>query len=175
MSRDYYRDDDDIYPYEFVEDQDEINDLEIPDVRRKDDLDKIPDHDLKLSEIEEAKKFRNEERALRESLENGDISLGMYESIIRPKMRKAATRSGLGSVGLTYDDLGDLSEDAEFLASGDLKMPELKDRLKSTIANIGPDAAQKLADRLHEEEALSKDTHDRISRQVRIHRRRNKQ
>jgi hypothetical protein len=175
MSRDYYRDDDDIDQYEFVEDQDEINDLEIPDVRWKEDIDKIPDHDLKLSEIEEAKKFRNEERALRESLENGDISLGMYESIIRPRMRKAATRCGLESVGLTYDDLGDLSEDAELLATGDLKMPGLKDRLKDTITDIGPDAAEELANRMHEEERLSDDSHERIKRQIRLSRRNSRQ
>jgi len=174
MSRGYYGEEDDDQYVEFVDDQPEYDDLEIPDVRWKEDIEKIPDHDLKLKEIQEAEKFEAEEKALRDRVENGDMSLGMYESIIRPKMRKATTRCGLASVGLTYDDLGDLSEDAEFLATGDLKMTELKDRLKDTIEDIGPDAAEELADQMHEEERLSDDSYERIQRQIRLNRRSSK-
>lgn len=52
--------------------------------------------------------------------------------------------------------------------TGDLKMTELKDRLKKTIDNIGPDAAQELADRMRDEEKLSEDTYDSINRQIRM-------
>jgi len=176
MSRDYY--DDDVEQYELVEEQielveeeEEMDDLEIPDVRWKKDIEKIPDPDLKLKEIKEAEKFCIEKKALEDRLENGEISDGMFESIMRPKMRKAATRCGLASVGLTYDDLGDLSEDAEFLATGNLKMTALKDRLKDTIEDIGPDAAEELADQMHEEERLSDDSYERIQRQIRLNRR----
>ena len=49
-------------------------------------------------------------------------------------------------------------------------MTELKDRLKETIEDIGPDAAQELADRMHEEERLVDDTYESIKRQIRLKR-----
>lgn len=184
MSRDCY--DDDVEQYELVEDQIEemelleererINELEIPDVPWKEDIEKIPDHDLQLEEIRKAEKLENEAKALKERRDRGEISAGkydvIYQDIIRPKMRKATTRCGLASVGLTYDDLGDLSEDTELLATGDLKMPKLKDKLKDTIEDIGPDAAEDLAKRMHDEDAIGDDAYDSISRQIRIRRRR---
>ena len=182
MSRDCY--DDDVEQYELVEDQIElqelleeqerINELEIPEVRWKEDIEKIPNHDRKLQEIEKAKTLLDEEKALKARLDSGEISEGkhdaIYQDIIKPKMRKATTRCGLASVGLTFDHLGDISEDAEFSATGSLKLPELKDRLKKTIEDIGPDAAEELADRMLAEERLGKDAHERISRQIRIQR-----
>ena len=169
MSRDYYGDDD-IEQQELLDEQEIINDLEIPDVPWKEDIEKIPDHDLKLKEIQKAEKFITEKKALDDRLENGEISLGAYDSIIRPKVWKASTRCGLASVRLTRDKLGDLSEDAELLVTGegDLKMTELKDRIKDTIEKIGPRAAEELADSMHDEERLGDDAHELIKRQVRI-------
>jgi hypothetical protein len=183
MSRDYYRDDDveryslvedQIDQFELVEEEGEIDDLEIPEVRWKEDIKKIPNIDVQLEEIEEAKKFLKEEKVLGERVDNGDMSIGMYESIIKPKMRKATTRCGLASVGLSYDHLGDVAEDAGLLATGDLKMTKLKDRVKKTIDDIGPDAAQELADNMLNEEKIRKDAHDHISRQTRLQKPRNK-
>lgn len=176
MSRDYYHEDD-IDDYELVEDQIEqpdlfeevMDDLEIPDVQWKEDIERITDLDLKLKEIQEAEKFITEKKALDDSLDNGEISLGAYDSIIRPRTRKASTRCGLESVGLTYDQLGDLSEDNELLPKG-LEMIELKDRLKDTIDDIGPDAAEELADEMHDDDEIGDDAHDLISRQIRIRR-----
>jgi hypothetical protein len=179
MGLDYYNDDDtdqyelsedQIEMQELLEDQERMNELKIPDVYWKKDIENIPDHDVQLEEIQKAEKLSALRKTLGERVDNGKISVGMYDSIIRPKMRKAATRCGLASVGLTYDDLGDLSEDLEFFATGDLKKLELKDRLKATIEDIGPDAAEELADRMHEEERLSDDTHERIKRQIRLNR-----
>ena len=53
MSRDCYDDwgDD---QNEIPEEENELDDLEIPDVPWKEDLEKIPDHDLKLMEIGKA-------------------------------------------------------------------------------------------------------------------------
>ena len=167
--------------HEYVDDSDfgqEDDDQEIPDVDWIEDLKNIEDDDLRQKEIQEAEKIKKEEMELRDRLDRGEIGFDRYETIrqctLLPKMRKARTRCGLASVGLTYDDLGDITEDSEYLHREGARIADLKDRLKSTIADIGPDAAQALADSLHEEEALSKDTHDRISRQVRIYRRRNK-
>jgi hypothetical protein len=148
-------------------------DLEIPDVRWKEDIEKIPDYDVKLEEIEKAKKFLNEEKVLRDRVDNGEISDGMYESIIKPKMRKATTRAAFASVDLTFDHLGDISEDPGLLVTGegDLKLTELKDQIKETIERIGPDAAEELADKIHDEERLGDDAHELIKRQTRIERR----
>ena len=140
MTRDCYREDDD--QYDLVEELDDLEDLEIPDVPWKEDIEKIPDLDLKLKEIQEAEKFKTEKKALDDRLENGELSLGAYDSILRPKIRKATTRCGLASVGLTYDDLGDVSEDYALLTTGNLENTEKKDRLKKTIEDIGPEAAQ---------------------------------
>lgn len=179
MSRDYYHEDD-IDDYELVEDQIEqpdlieevMEDLEIPDVRWKEDIERITDLDIKLTEIQKAEKFITEKKVLDDRLENGEISLGAYDSILRPKITKATRSAGFASVGLSSDKLGDLSEDAELLVTGegDLKKTKLKDRLKDRIEDIGPDAAEEFADRMHEEERLSDDTHERIKRQTRLKR-----
>jgi hypothetical protein len=129
MSRDYYRDDDverywlvedQINHVEQVEDEEDMADLEIPDVSWKDDIEKIPDFDVKLEEIEKAKKFVSEEKVLREKVDSGDLSVGMYESITKPIRKKATTRCGLASVGLSFDHLGDVAEDAGLLATGEI-------------------------------------------------------
>jgi len=171
MSWDCYGEDDD-NQYEFLEDQEDLNDLEIPDVPWQEDIKKIPDHNLQLEEIRKAEKLLNQEKTLREQLDKGEISRGRYDvihqDILMPKMWKATTQCGFATVDLTHDDFGDISEDEEFLMTGDLKMTELKDRLKKTIDNIGPDAAQELADRMRDEEKLSEDTYDSINRQIRM-------
>lgn len=174
MTRDCYREDDD-NRYDFVEDNTDLDDLEVADVPWKEDIEKIPDLDLKLKEIQEAEKFKAEKKALDDRLENGEISLGAYDSILRPKIRKATTRCGFASVGLTYDDFGDVSEDYDLLTTGSLVLTKLKDQIKETIEDLGPDAAKDLADQMLAEERLEKDTHDLISRQIRINKRRNKE
>ncbi|MGV8081007.1 MAG: hypothetical protein AB2L22_13235 [Syntrophales bacterium] len=153
----------------------EDEDQEIPDVDWAEDIKKIDDDDLRRDEIQKAQKLLAEDQALRDRLDRGEISLNSYVSIrqgsIFPQMRKARTRCGLESVGMTFDDLGDLAEDMEFLLPTENKMSEMKDRLKTKIETVGPVAAQEHADRLFDEEELSKDAHDRISRQVRISKR----
>jgi len=80
---------------------------------------------------------------------------------------KFSTRCDLESVDLTYDHLGDLSEDWDILNSGDLELAEKKDSLKKMIELRGPEASQELADDMLAEGKISKDTHDSILRQVR--------
>jgi hypothetical protein len=179
MGRDYYGDDDtdqyelsedQIEMQELLEDQERMNDLEIPEVRWEEDIERIPDLDLKFEEIQKAEKFIAEKKALDDRLENGEISLGAYDSILRPKIRKATTRCGLASVGLTYDDLGDISEDYDLLTTGSLKLTKLKDQIKETIEDLGPDAAEDLTDNMLEEERLGREAYDLIKRQSRLKR-----
>ena len=68
-----------------------------------------------------------------------------------------------------------MSEDYDLLTTGSLVLTKLKDQIKETIEDLGPDAAKDLADQMLAEERLEKDTHDLISRQIRINKRRNKE
>jgi hypothetical protein len=158
--------------------QEILDDLLIPEVDWAEDIKKIENDDLRQEEIQKAEKLLKEDKALRDRLDRGEIELNSYvlerQNTIFTKMGKARTRCGLKSVGVTYDDLGDLAEDSENLLSSEKGMNELKERLKDTIEDIGPDTAEELADRMHNEKKLSKDTYDRISRQIRLHRHHNK-
>lgn len=94
MSWDCYGEDDD-NQYEFLEDQEDLNDLEIPDVPWQEDIKKIPDHNLQLEEIQKAEKLLDQEKTLREQLDKGEISRGRYDvihqDILMPKIWKATT------------------------------------------------------------------------------------
>ena len=76
----------------------------------------------------------------------------------------------LESVGLSMDDLIDLSEDYQILKRRDLKAMEMKDelrdRLESGQLEAGP--AQDLADAMLDGEEISKDTHSTISRTIEL-------
>lgn len=152
--------------------EDMLNDLEIPEVPWADDIRKIEDPVLREKEIETAEKLLEERRQALERYESGEIDEATLhnelEHKIGPKERRAATRAGLESVGITYDDFGDLSEDRDILAKGDAGLFDVKDRLKETIRELGPDAAQELADQMLEDGEISEDTHESISRQVRL-------
>ena len=71
-------------------------------------------------------------------------------------------------MGVTYDDLGDLSEDLSLFSTGKIELIELKDRVKDEIRSLGPEAAQELADRMFDEGEISEEAHESISRQVRL-------
>ena len=168
------------YDLEQEEDDLELDEkyMEISDEDLRHDIKAIEDPVIQKKESENAIKLFNEKKALRNRLDRGEINMDTYDATylekIKPKITKAKSRCAFASVRLNWDDFGDVMEDIENLPKEDTRMAELKDGIKEKISVIGPDAAQELADRLHEEEVLSKDAHDRISRQVRIQRR-NKQ
>jgi len=147
-------------------------DLEIPDVEWADEIEQIDNPKIKEREIEAAEKILDKEENLEKKLEDGDIDenqyLNEYEFGIQNSKRKATTRTGLESVDITYDDLGDITEDMDILISGTPEIADMKEQLKSTIDSIGSEAAQELADDMLEEGRLSKSTHDTITRQVRL-------
>ena len=129
---------------------------------------------LREKEIEAAQELLEEQRKALEKHESGEIDdatlQNELDNKIGPKMRKAATRSGLESAGLTWDHLGDLAEDNRFLAKGDTELLDQKDRLKEVIGELGPDASQELADEMLEDGRISEEAHETISRQVRLRR-----
>jgi hypothetical protein len=164
------------YPDEIVEEIDENmneSDFEIPDVWWREHIEKIEDPEMRENEIEAAERLIEKKIDLIERLESGEITQDRYDDEyllrLRSEERKAATRCGLASEGLTYDDLGDISEDNSFISKGDPKLMDIKDEIKEVIGSMGPEAAQELADRKLEEGEISKEAHETISRQVRLH------
>ena len=155
-------------------DIEEIEDMEVPDLWYAEDINEIEDPFLRAKEIMEAEKIDQQERDLEAQLEAGEITKDQFDAKyqygIRKQKSKLATRTALESVGMTYDDLGDLSEDWELLTAGDLDRIEQKERLQKSINHMGPEASQELADAMLKEGKISKDTHNMISRQVRLNR-----
>jgi hypothetical protein len=150
--------------------------MQIPDVDWQADIEKIENPDIKKKEIEIAEKFNQKWQGLDEKLESGQITEADYfgELIGKrwPEQRKHTTRCGLESEGITYDDLGDVAEDWDFLladAGGNPRPAKLKNELRQIIDRRGPQACQKLADDMLKDEKISQQTHDSILRQVRLY------
>ena len=143
--------------------------IEIPEVAWADDIRKIENPEIQQNEIERAEKYLEKEKILRNKVNTGEISVGQYDSELRPIRAKSATRCALESVDLTYDHLGDLAENHDLLVAGNLEILDQKERLNKTIDAIGEDRAMDVADRMLEDERLSEKGHDLISRQIRIH------
>ena len=145
--------------------------LDIPDVWWKDEIAKIEDPKLREREIEAAKKLLNEKRKLDEKFRSGEVDEFGYwakKEHLHFQDARAATRSGLASVGLDYGKLEEISEDYDILVTGDLKLIDANDRVNKLVEK-NPKAAQKLADRMFEEGRLSEEAHKFISGKVRRH------
>lgn len=143
--------------------------IEIPEVAWADDIRKIEDPEIQQNEIERAEKYLEKQKILSDKVDAGKISVGQYDSELRPIRAKSATRCALKSVGLTYDHLGDLAENYDLLVSGNLETLDQKERINKTIDIIGEDSAMDVADRRFEDGKLSEKGMDLISRQIRIH------
>lgn len=142
--------------------------LDIPDVWWKDDIAKIEDPKLREREIQAAKKSLEEKRELDEKFKSGQIDEFGYwagNERLHLKDARAATRSGLASVGLDYGKIEELSEDYDILVTGDLKLIDANDRVNKLVKDH-PQAAQELADRMFEEGRLSEEAHKFISGKV---------
>ena len=152
-----------------IEDREEV---EVPDVPWAENIRNIENPIIQEREIEAAEKLLEEKKELGREFDAGEIDQIKYEAEIAyelgTKMARAATRTALESVGITYDHLSDISEDQDILATGDPKLFDLKDQVKEKITELGPEAAQELADRMLEEEKISEESHESISRQVRL-------
>lgn len=148
--------------------------FDIPEVRWAEDIENIENLILKAKEIESADNILQMEREWEARYEAGEISLDyliaerLFGSIGKAK-RQAATRSGLASVGITYNDLGILSGDAERLYSGDIEMMGKDERLKEVIETMRPESAQELADEMLEEGEISEETYEYIKDKIRTY------
>jgi hypothetical protein len=183
MSNDYYDGEEDYGVENPLDSGEDSGDLEreknlveddIPDVWWADDIRNITNPVLREREIEAAQKLLEEEKELLRKYEAGEMDeptfVAKYQYELSSKMSRAATRSGLASINLTWDHLADLAEDSGFLAAGDTELLDQKDRLKEMIEKLGPDASQELADEMLEDGRISEAAHEIISRQVRLRR-----
>ena len=159
-----------VYPEEEL-----LTEIEVPDVWWAEDIKNIDDPEIREEEIRTAEEILEKEEAVTRQLESGEITdeehwnKCLFELL--DEERRAATRCGLESVGLSYDHLGDLSEDREFYevqASGGPDLLGQKERIRQAIDDLGPEAAQELADRLRDEGELGETAHALVSRQVRL-------
>ena len=109
--------------------------------------------------------------------ENGLISQPEWEDkfhrYISEKGHEQFTED-LESVGLSMDDLIDLSEDYQILKRRDLKAMEMKDELRARLESAQLEAApaQDLADAMLDDGEISKDTHSTISRTIELSKKR---
>ena len=163
---DDFRDDSEEVLDDLVED-----DSDIPDVWWADDIRQIEDPVIRQKEIEAAEKLLEEGKELLRKYEDHEIDGPTFDDRyqeLSKRERKAATRSGLESVGLSWDQIGDVAEDSSFLAKGDTQLSDQKDRIREMIREMGPDDAQELADEMYEDGRISKQAHETISRQIRL-------
>jgi hypothetical protein len=147
-------------------------DVEVPDVYWAEDIEKIENHKVREKEIEKAEKYLDEKREREEKYESqGKDFVGFYAENpdLITRAVKAGTRCALESKGVSWDHLGDVSQDTGLLMAGDLNSLEIKDRVKEFIEDTGEENAQGIADRMFEEGSLSEEAYDTISRLVRIH------
>ena len=105
----------DEHPEEEAQRLDEMVDIELPDVYWANDIERIPDQEIKKKEIEIGEKHNKKWKEVEEKVDSGEITEVDYfgELICKrwPEERKHTTRCGIESEGLTFDDLGDLAED----------------------------------------------------------------
>ena len=153
----------------------------IPDVYWAEDIAGIENPELRTRAIEQAESIRDARAELETKLDAGVIDLDQFEAEvnfnIRPKESRASSSAGLNAAGITYDDLGSLSEDRRFLeekaADPDSPLVDLKAEVRKKAHRMGPDHAQELADRMYEEEELTDEAYELIScenRRVKIER-----
>jgi hypothetical protein len=173
MAEDYDDEVDDEIDEEFLSEDEEImrEDVEIPDVPWAEDIARIENPDIRDKEIERAEKWleKTEKLEAKYESEGKDFRGFLAENPdLSTEATKASTRASLESVGLTWDHLGDVSQDMGLLAARDLNALDQKDRVRNFIRDAGPETAQELADRMHEEGRLGEEAYETISRLVRI-------
>lgn len=152
-------------PEEVLELKEEAEDLEVP---WKEDIEDIDDPEILEKEIETAEKYQELEKDLSEKVDAGEISVAEYDSRLRPQRNRNSTRCALETVGLTYDDLGDLSEDYDTLVTGDLEAMEAKENLRKDIDLAGEEISERMADRMLDDEKINEREHGSLTRLGRL-------
>ena len=167
------------YDYENPEHPEEtfMDVADLPPIEGAEFIAKIEDPEVRQREVEAAERIYEKGEELKRKLESGEISQGAYEherSLHGIKSRRAITRWELAAQDVTYDKLGDLSEEWRNIRYPKNDIPKYRERIKGVIEAKGQEFSQELADRMHKEGRLSKEAHDIITRQVEQVRKRKK-
>jgi len=150
---------------------------DLPPIEGAEFIAKIEDPEVRKREVEAAEKLYERGEELKRKLDSGEISQGRYEherSLHGIKAQRAITRWDLASGGVTYEKMGDTMEDWNHLPDEKLDLDDYRKRIKDRAEKMGPEAAQKLANRMRKEGRLSRDAHEIIKRQARQVRKRGK-
>lgn len=149
--------------------------MELPDVYWREDLLNIENPRLREELVKEAEDLLAEQKELEGRVDSGEISKEEYEDRfnfdLRRRMSRSASKSGLASVGLSVDDLYDLSDRYDhFLseASGEGGSVDRLERLAEEVERLGPEAAQELLERLYREGELGEEAYELIRRRIRL-------
>ena len=173
----------DEFEEEFVEEPGESNWVidfikEVPDsvVEAGKDLLSLedePDKPLDINELTADERLAKYDDLYEQGLISQPEWEDKFHRYISEKGREQFTED-LESVGLSMDDLIDLSEDFQILERHDIETMDKKDELRTRLATgeleSGP--AQDLADEMLEDGEISKDTHSTISRTIELSKKR---
>ena len=149
---------------------------DLPPIEGAEFIAKIEDPEVRQREVEAAEKLYERGEELKRKLESGEISQGRYEherGLHGIKAQRAITRWELAEGGVTYDKMGDTMEDWNHKLKQGLDLPDKRERIRNRAKEMGREAAQNLADRMHKK-GMSKEAHDIITRQVQQVRKRGK-
>ena len=132
------------------------------------EINQIEDLEVRQDQIERETEVHEEGVELDRKYESTEIDdTGYYAGNLdlHIKGARVATRRGLRSVGLDYDDLGQLSEEQDIMAKGDPDLMDINDRVNDRV-KADPESAQEIADRMYEEGRLSEEAYGFISEKV---------
>ena len=148
---------------------------QVPDVYWAEDLAKTESLALLEQGIRDAQRLKDKREELSRRHDAGEISDSRLSGDLmhlRKEESRAATRAGIGSVGLSYDHLGDVSENYDLmlrdLNKAEPSLLESKDRVKKAVEEMGSQAARDLADEMLERGEIGQEAHRLITRQARL-------
>jgi len=169
MGSEDYDDYDDYVDYEDA--PEEIVEISKPDWMADDcweEINQIEDLEVRQDRIEREEKVHEQRVELDRKYESREIDdIGYSAGNIDQHFREArvSTRRGLRSVGLDYDQLGQISEEYDILVKGDPDLMDINDRVNDRV-KADPQSAQETADRMHDEGRLSEEAYRLISEKV---------
>jgi hypothetical protein len=138
-------------------------------------IEEIKNPVVREERIERAREIIQAENELDEKLQSGEISQSRYdhEKLVVLGKRKARFSVGadLDSVGLSWDRLGEVSEEQSILikeAAGDPAFARFRDRVERAIQVLGPEWVEDWADDSLENGRMPKEVHESVSRKVRV-------
>ena len=137
----------------------EIVEISKPDWMDEDcwrEINEIKDTEVRQDQMEREEKVHEQRVELDRKYKSGEIDdIGYSAGNLDQHFREArvVTRRGLRSVGLDYDQLGELSGKWDVMVKGDPDLIDATDRVNELVKQ-NPDAAQEIIDRMYEEGRL---------------------